>query len=52
MGGGFGGCVLCLIDKNFTGSFISRLIPEYTAAFNQAPAVIQVELGEFSIHDI
>jgi len=49
MGGGFGGCVLCLIDKNLTDSFVSRLVPEYTSAFNQAPAVIQVELGEFSI---
>lgn len=52
MGGGFGGCVLCLIDKDQTDSFVTKLEEEYTQAFNQAPAIIQVELGEFSINPI
>jgi len=49
MGGGFGGCVLCLIERMQTDSYLYKLIPDYTLVFGQAPAIIPVELGEFSI---
>lgn len=52
MGGGFGGCVLCLMDKSQTDSFVSHLVPEYQTAFGHTPTVIPVELGEFSIEAV
>lgn len=52
MGGGFGGCVLCLIEKEHTDGFLKRLIPDYARAFNQTPDIIPVELGEFNIESL
>lgn len=49
MGGGFGGCVLCLIKKDIENQFIETLIPLYRSRFGFSPEVIQVNLGEQSV---
>jgi galactokinase len=45
MGGGFGGCVLCLVDKKSMDDFIEEIKTSYFLKFNYDPEIIEVELG-------
>ncbi len=46
MGGGFGGCVICLLREEVYASFAPECIAMYTDQFGFAPEVIAFELGD------
>lgn len=46
MGGGFGGCVLCLMDYSVEAAFKEVLVPAYEKKFGLTPEFIDVNLGE------
>lgn len=46
MGGGFGGCVLCLVDEKAYDIFISQIVVSYRDSFGFEPQVIEFELGK------
>jgi galactokinase len=46
MGGGFGGCVLCLVDEKVYQLFISSVAGSYARAFALKPEVIEFDLGK------
>lgn len=45
MGGGFGGCVICLVKENVMKTFTQDVIQSYSQKFGFAPEVIAFELG-------
>ncbi len=45
MGGGFGGCVICLLKEDVLEKFATRCISSYEHAFGFQPEVIFFELG-------
>jgi len=45
MGGGFGGCVICLIQENALDDFSTACIDSYNNTFGFDPEVILFELG-------
>lgn len=45
MGGGFGGCVLVLVNEKSSNEFISENADNYALKFNFEPEVINFELG-------
>lgn len=49
MGGGFGGCVLCLMDCNVEQAFKDKLKGDYEKRFGLIPEYIDVNLGERQI---
>ncbi|MEO5582614.1 MAG: hypothetical protein ABIR66_07965 [Saprospiraceae bacterium] len=49
MGGGFGGCVLCLMHRDNEQGFKLHLLPAYEKQFGLIPEFIDVNLGERSI---
>jgi len=49
MGGGFGGCVLCLVDKEKKTFILNQVVEGYVEKFRIAPEVIEVKLGELEI---
>lgn len=44
MGGGFGGCVLCLVSDKSMDDFLSNAVHSYTMHFGFEPAIIHFEL--------
>ena len=46
MGGGFGGCTLNLIEKDFEESFITFISQKYLEKFGKIPEIYSVELSE------
>ncbi|MEP7266314.1 MAG: galactokinase [Saprospiraceae bacterium] len=50
MGGGFGGCVLCLMDKKYEEPFNHHLFKSYRKRFGFDPELIEFELGEREIY--
>lgn len=49
MGGGFGGCVLTLMEAHIEAAFKHKLIPAYEKRFGLTPEFIDVNLGERSV---
>ncbi|MEP7322783.1 MAG: galactokinase [Saprospiraceae bacterium] len=49
MGGGFGGCVLCLMHRDVESDFKKNLLPAYEKQFGLIPEFIDVNLGERSM---
>lgn len=49
MGGGFGGCVLCLMDQEQKSFILNQIVSGYVEKFNRTPEVIEVRLGEMEI---
>ena len=45
MGGGFGGCVICLVEEGAYENFISEVTASYAGTFGFEPAVIEFDLG-------
>jgi galactokinase len=45
MGGGFGGCVICLVHSQSLIQFINEAESSYTGRFGFNPEPIQFELG-------
>jgi len=45
MGGGFGGCVICLLTEEVFDLFLEKCISSYAAKFGFEPQVINFELG-------
>ncbi|MEO6132515.1 MAG: galactokinase, partial [Saprospiraceae bacterium] len=45
MGGGFGGCVICLVKENRLNQFLTECTTSYADKFGFEPEVIQFELG-------
>lgn len=50
MGGGFGGCVLCLLEQKYEANFKEKLMKAYKNKFGFFPEAIEFLLGERSIH--
>ena len=46
MGGGFGGCVLCLVNELHASEFLEHASEEYQATFEILPEVIEFELRD------
>lgn len=46
MGGGFGGCVLCLLEKKYEQPFKEKLIKAYNKKFGFEPEPIEFSLGQ------
>lgn len=53
MGGGFGGCTINLVDRNYTGQFQEAIEKEYSNFFEKLPQVyfIQIENGVHAVED-
>lgn len=45
MGGGFGGCVLCLVHENIVGNFLEKIKTSYHKKFGFDPEVIHFNLS-------
>jgi galactokinase len=45
MGGGFGGCVICLLKEEILNPFMKKCISSYAGRFGFEPEVINFELG-------
>jgi galactokinase len=45
MGGGFGGCVICLLKEDVLDAFSKACVNSYTDRFGFGPEVILFELG-------
>src|SRR6185503_1819779 len=45
MGGGFGGCVICLLKEEALNPFMEKCISSYAGRFGFEPEVINFELG-------
>lgn len=50
MGGGFGGCVLCLLEQKYEANFKEKLMKAYKNKFGFFSEAIEFLLGERSIH--
>ncbi len=48
MGGGFGGCVLCLMNQVQKPFILNQIVSGYVEKFKMAPEVIEVRLGEMT----
>ena len=46
MGGGFGGCVLCLVNEKMMDDFLDEVKASYFVKYNYDPDVIHFELGK------
>ncbi len=46
MGGGFGGCVICLVSEEIADAFGAEASEQYHATFGFAPEVIHLELSD------
>ena len=45
MGGGFGGCVICLLEENIIENFSQQCVASYADRFGIEPDIIHFELG-------
>lgn len=50
MGGGFGGCVLCLLEKKYEQTFKERLVVAYKKKFGFEPEPIDFSLGQRQVY--
>jgi galactokinase len=46
MGGGFGGCIICLVEKNATDFFIGDIRKKYEEKFNRTPDCYITSINE------